>query len=238
MTRAILPRHIAFIMDGNGRWAANRGLPRVKGHERGARAIRIVMRELLALGIPEATFYALSSENYERRPPREIRRLLDLLVRYLASQEDMLRTERIRFAVIGRLDPLPGPVADAIRRTMALTAAHDRFTFRLAINYGSRREILDAACAFARAGASGRRSAEEALDPDGLRAFLYDPAMTDPDLLIRTGGQSRLSNFLLWQCSYTELYFTDTLWPSFGKAQLAEAIEFYARTTRKFGAVK
>lgn len=236
MTRAILPRHIAFIMDGNGRWAENRGLPRVKGHERGARAIRIVMEELLALGVPEATFYALSSENYERRPAREIRRLLGLLVRYLASQEKTLRERRIKFTVIGRLEPLPAEVVDAIRRTIARTAAHDRFTFRLAINYGSRREIMDAACALARA--RGRRPADDVLEPDGLRAFLYDPAMTDPDLLIRTGGQSRLSNFLLWQCSYTELYFTDTLWPSFGKAQLAEAIEFYARTTRKFGAVK
>ncbi|NMD35465.1 MAG: di-trans,poly-cis-decaprenylcistransferase, partial [Planctomycetes bacterium] len=151
MTRAILPRHIAFIMDGNGRWAAKRGLPRVKGHERGADAISTIMEELRRLGILEATFYALSSENYERRPAREIRRLLDLLVRYLDSQAETLKRERIKFAVIGRLDPLPAEAIAAIRRASALTAAHERFTFRLAINYGSRREIMDAACALARA---------------------------------------------------------------------------------------
>ena len=238
MTRAILPRHIAFIMDGNGRWAAKRGLPRVKGHERGADAISTIMEELRRLGILEATFYALSSENYERRPAREIRRLLDLLVRYLDSQAETLKRERIKFAVIGRPAPLPAAPTAAVRRASARTAAHERFTFRLAINYGSRREIMDAACALARARASGGQAPERASEPDDLRAFLYDPSMTDPDLLIRTGGQSRLSNFLLWQCSYTELYFTDTLWPSFGKAQLARAIEFYARTTRKFGAVR
>jgi undecaprenyl diphosphate synthase len=228
----ILPRHIAFIMDGNGRWATNRGLPRVKGHERGARAIRLVMEELLALGIPEATFYALSSENYERRPAREVARLLDLLVTYLKSQEKTLLAERIRLVVIGRTAALPAAVQAEIRRVETLTARHDRLVFRLAINYGSRQEIMDAALAFAAAADADRRA------PDALRPFLYDPTMTDPDLLVRTGGQSRLSNFLLWQCSYTELYFTETLWPSFGKPQLHEAVEAYARTTRKFGAVK
>ncbi len=230
----IVPRHIAFIMDGNGRWATSRGLPRAKGHERGARAIRLVLEELLALGIPEATFYALSSENYERRPPREIARLLDLLVQYLRSQEKTLHKERIKFVAIGGLDRLPEDVHAEIRRVSALTAAYDRLTFRLAINYGSRQEIVDAV----RALAAVPRTEACSPAPDELREFLYDPAMTDPDLLVRTGGQSRLSNFLLWQCSYTELYFTDTLWPSFGKAQLREAIDAFARRTRKFGAVK
>lgn len=234
MTRANLPRHIAFIMDGNGRWAVRRGLPRMKGHERGADAIRAMVEELLRRDIPEATFYALSSENFARRPAREISRLLKLLVSYLRDQHDLLCKEQIRLKVIGRTGALPDEVRDQIAASERLSAAHDRLVLRLAINYGGRLEILDAARRFAALPAARR----DAMAPDAFRCCLYDPSMTDPDLLIRTGGLSRLSNFLLWQCPYTELYITRTLWPAFRARHLEQALDAYARTARKFGAVK
>jgi undecaprenyl diphosphate synthase len=234
------PRHIAFIMDGNGRWARRRGLPRLKGHERGAATIRRIVEELIRLEIPEATFYALSSENYARRPKREIDRLLDLLIRYLDEEDELLMREEVKLVVIGRLSELPEKVRHRIRRTVARSAKHRRLVFRLAVNYGSRQEIWDGITTIARQLARGvlsnRRLRE--YDPDELRQFLYDPDMTDPDLLIRTGGQARLSNFLLWQISYAELHVTDVLWPSFREKHLAEALKRFARSTRKFGAVK
>jgi undecaprenyl diphosphate synthase len=234
------PRHIAFIMDGNGRWARRRGLPRLKGHERGAATIRRIVEELIRLEIPEATFYALSCENYRRRPRREITRLLKLLLEYLDDEEELLMREQVRLVVIGRLDELPEDVRKRIRETVARSAAHRRLIFRLAVNYGSRQEVWDGVRDVARRLAAGELAARalEECDADDFRRFLYDPDMTDPDLLIRTGGQARLSNFLLWQLSYAELDVTQVLWPSFREKHLHEALERYARSTRKFGAVK
>ena len=234
------PRHVAFIMDGNGRWARRRGLPRIKGHERGAKTVRRLLEELVRLEIPEATFYALSCENFERRPGKEIKRLLDLLMRYLEEEKPLLCREKIRLVVIGRLRELPEEVRKRIRKTEAESADHDRLLFRLAVNYGSRQEIWDGVRKLLKQVRIGELS-ERKLNrwaPDDFRRFLYDPEMTDPDLLIRTGGQQRLSNFLLWQLSYAELYMTDVLWPSFGVKQLHLALAKYARSTRKFGAVK
>jgi undecaprenyl diphosphate synthase len=233
------PRHIAFIMDGNGRWARRRMLPRLKGHERGAAAIRRIVEELCRLEIPEGTFYALSTENFALRPKREVQRLLELLVRYLDQEEPLLMREQIKLAVIGRLGELPAPVVERIQAVVDRTAAHTRFVFRLAVNYGSRQELWDAARALAAQVARGELTEGElaSLGADGLRRFLYDPTMTDPDLLVRTGGQSRLSNFLLWQLSYGELYVTDVLWPAFAEKNLHEALAWFRRSTRKFGAV-
>ncbi len=234
------PRHIAFIMDGNGRWARRRGLPRIKGHERGATTIRRMVEELIRIEIPEATFYALSSENYARRPRREIDRLLDLLIRYLDEEEELLMREEVRLVVIGRLGELPEQVRRRIRRAVARSEEHRRLIFRLAVNYGSRQEIWDGVTKIVRQIVKGELSGRRVrdFDPDDFRQFLYDPDMTDPDLLIRTGGQARLSNFLLWQMPYSELYVTDVLWPSFRAKHLEEALKRFAQSTRKFGAVK
>jgi undecaprenyl diphosphate synthase len=234
-----VPRHIAFIMDGNGRWARRRALPRLKGHERGAQTIRRIIEELMRLEIPEATFYALSSENYRRRPAKEVQRLLELLLRYLDEEEPLLMRENIRLVVIGRLDELPAHVRAAVERMVERTANHSRFVFRLAVNYGSRQEIADAATKLAADLAARGPSAPKlgTLDPEDFRRYLYDPCMSDPDLLIRTGGEFRLSNFLLWQLSYAELWVTDVLWPSFREKNLHEALEHYAGSTRKFGAI-
>ena len=238
--KAEKPRHIAFIMDGNGRWARRRALPRLKGHERGAKTIRRIVEELCRLEIPEATFYALSTENYARRPKIEVKRLLELLVSYLDSEEELLLRERIKLVVVGRLDELPEHVQERIQQTMAISANHERLTFRLAVNYGSRQEIWDGIRAIAHQLAAGKLNEQELreTDVDGFRRFFYDPTMTDPDLLVRTWGESRLSNFLLWQLSYAELYVTDVLWPAFQEKNLHEAIERFAKSTRKFGAVK
>ncbi len=235
-----LPRHVAFIMDGNGRWARRRGLPRLRGHEQGAKAVRRIVEELVRLGVPEGTFYALSCENYAKRPQREISTLLRLLMRYLEEEEPLLMEKGIRLVVIGRREELPKEVVQRIRAAEKRTAGNTRFTFRLAINYGSRQEIWDAVIKVARQVAKGEKhpAALRRAGPESLRQYLYDPTMTDPDLLIRTGGYMRLSNFLLWHVPYAELYITEVLWPAFREKHLAEAFRLYARRRRKFGAVR
>lgn len=234
-----LPKHIAFIMDGNGRWARRRGLPRIKGHERGAETLRIMMETLIQWGVPEATFYALSSENFKNRPEKEIKRLIQLMESHLVKQKDLLMREKIRFVVIGRTGQFPESTQALIQDSVDATAAHTRFTFRVALNYGGRQEILDAARAMAQAASTGALTNGQLADfaERDFRRYLYDPGMTDPELLIRTGGHNRLSNFLLWQCSYTEVYVTKTLWPAFREKHLQAAVKAYARETRKFGSV-
>ncbi len=220
-------------MDGNGRWARRRGLPRIKGHEAGAESVRAVLRACQEAGVQYLTLYAFSSENWVR-PRTEIRALMNMLRRFLREEEKTLHENQIRLRVIGRLRDLPTPVRRELRRVMEATEKYRRFHLILALSYGARREIGDAARSIARAVAEGR------LDPahvgeKTVAKHLYAPDVPDPDLMIRTSGELRLSNFLLWQLSYAELYFTDVLWPDFREEHFKKALEEYRRRNRRFG---
>ena len=227
------PRHIAIIMDGNGRWATARGLPRVLGHRSGAEAVRRVVEAACELGVEVLTLYAFSWENWDR-PSAEIRELMGLLDEFVRGEIPTLLANRIRLRAIGRLDQLPADVLGNLRRAIARTASGDRMTLALALSYGGRQEIVDAAKRLAeriRRGELAPEQINEALVADSL----YTAGLPDPDLLIRTSGEQRLSNFLLWQSSYSEIYVTQKLWPDFSKADLAEAIAEYERRERRFG---
>jgi len=230
-----IPRHIAVIMDGNGRWARRHGLPRRRGHLEGAESVRVLVRECARLGVREVTLYAFSTENW-RRPRTEVQFLMSLLARFLRSEREDLMRNNIRLRAIGDLEPLPRRVREELDRTIAMTRSNTGMVVRLALNYGGRQEILHAARRVA------REARSQGLRPDDLTesrlaGFLYDDQMTDPDLLIRTGGEMRLSNFLLWHLSYTELWFTRTCWPEFRAAQLRQALQAYARRERRYGAL-
>jgi undecaprenyl diphosphate synthase len=228
-----IPRHVAVIMDGNGRWAQERGFPRVFGHRNGARSVREVVEEAGRLGVEVVTLYSFSLENW-KRPADEVQALMLLCLTYLDGEVDHLVREGVRFRVIGRRDGLPPEVLAAIDRTTAATASCTRATLCLAINYGSRAEIIDAARAIARDVRAGRLAPEE-IDEAAVERRLYTAGLPDPDLLIRTAGEFRVSNYLLWQISYAELYVTDTYWPDFGAAELRAAIRAYAGRRRRFG---
>jgi len=227
-----LPRHIAVIMDGNGRWAELKGLPRHKGHEAGARTVRTITEECARLGVGRLTLYAFSAENW-KRPKREIDFLMKLLKRYLAGERPTLMKNGIRFTAIGRLHELSPEVLAEIEKTKALTRENPKMTMTLALNYGGRGEIVDAAREFA--GDALRRGKVPELTEDEFAKYLYDPAGAEVDLLIRTGGDHRVSNFLLWESSYAELWFTKAYWPDFGIPQLHEALADFARRDRRFG---
>ena len=228
-----IPRHVAIIMDGNGRWAKERGFPRVFGHRAGAGVVRTVVEEAKLLGIEAITLYSFSLENW-KRPADEVAALMQLCEAYVEGERDRLVEEGLRFRVIGRREGLPAEVLRAIDATEAATRAGRAGTLCLAINYGSRAEIVDAARALARDVAVGRLSASE-IDESALAARLYAPDLPDPDLLIRTAGEMRISNFLLWQISYAELVVTQRLWPDFSVNDLHEAIREFAKRNRRFG---
>jgi undecaprenyl diphosphate synthase len=230
-----LPRNLAIIMDGNGRWAKRRGWIRVKGHEEGIHSVREVTRECSRLGIESLTLYAFSVENW-KRPKREVNALMKLLQRYLIEERDEIMENDIRFTAIGRLHDLPEFVQKEIRETKRLSADNRGMTLSLALSYGGRVEILDATERIMRDVREGRLEAER-LDEEGFRRYLYAPEVPDPDLMIRTAGEMRVSNFLLWQISYSELYVTPVCWPEFRKPHLHEALEQYAARERRFGAV-
>ena len=230
---ARVPRHIAFIMDGNGRWAEQRGFPRLFGHRNGASAVRETVIASGELGIEQVTLYSFSTENW-RRPSDEIKALWELCVMYCDGEREALVRENIRLRVIGRTGELPEDVRDAIDRVEEATSVCKGPTLCLALNYGSRHEIVDATRALARRVASGELSPED-IDEDAIEASLYTAGMPEPDLLVRTAGEMRLSNYLLWQLSYAEIYVTDTLWPDFGRAALHEAVRAYAARERRFG---
>lgn len=232
---AKIPRHVAIIMDGNGRWASSRGFPREFGHRAGAAAVRQAVTRAGELGIEIVTLYSFSMENW-RRPAQEIEALMLLCRTYLEGEEAELVGKGIRFRVIGERTGLPEPVIEAIRRVEEATAANTRATLCLAINYGSRHEIASAARSLAMDAAAGRLDPTTICERD-VEARLFTAGLPDPDLLIRTGGELRVSNFLLWQISYTEMHVTDTLWPDFAPADLDEAVREYARRTRRFGAL-
>ena len=233
------PAHIAFIMDCNGRWARTRGLIRRRGYEEGAGALRRITTRCRELGVSETTFFALSTENYLRRPRAEIRFLMKLLKTYLIRERPVLMENGIRLTTIGDVSSLPADVQETLEETRSLSAGNDRMVMRLALNYGSRQEILNAVRRICREVKEGRMDPDclEELTEDSFAAYLGDPQMQDPALVIRTAGEYRLSNFLLWQSSYSELWITDELWPDFDVEHLEQAVEAYVSRDRKYGAV-
>lgn len=224
-----LPAHIAIIMDGNGRWAQARGLPRTAGHRAGADAVRTVVRECRRLGIPHLTLYAFSSENWNR-PQAEISALFGLLLDFLGTEMPHMEEQGIRLRVLGDVDGLPLAQRTALRHAMGRTAACTDMTLNLALNYGGRAELVRAVRSFVAEGLP-----PEAITEEALAARLDTAGQPDPDLLIRTSGELRLSNFLLYQCAYSELFFTPVLWPDFGATELAAALKDYAGRSRRFG---
>ncbi len=231
-----IPRHVAIIMDGNGRWARGQGLPRVMGHARGAEGVRAIIEQCGRLGVEVLTLYSFSSENW-KRPPEEIRALMGLYVQYLGAEAPRFMEENLRFRQIGRREGLPPEVLEAVDRLTEMTSGNTAGTLCLAVNYGSRAEIADAVRRIARDAAQGRLD-PGAITEDLISEHLYTAGLPDPDLLIRTAGEMRVSNYLLWQISYAELHVTEVLWPDFGVAELNEAIRAYSRRTRKFGGLE
>jgi undecaprenyl diphosphate synthase len=231
-----LPRHVAVIMDGNGRWAQRRGLPRIEGHRRGVISVRSTIEECCRLGIGQLTLYCLSVENW-KRPQAEIEFLMALLHEYLLAERAEIMEQNIRFTTIGRRSELPDAVLHEIDENIRLSQGNSGMTLCLAINYGGRSEIVDAVRGLAQQVRSGT------LDPDNIDEAiisdaLYTAGMPDPDLLIRTAGEMRISNFLLWQISYAELWVTERCWPDFDAATLQEALRDYAGRVRRFGGLK
>ncbi|MGB0184181.1 MAG: isoprenyl transferase [Opitutales bacterium] len=227
------PRHVAIIMDGNGRWAKEHGLPRIEGHRRGAQAVRHSLEAARDLGLRYLTLYAFSVENWNR-PKDEVRALMDLLDRFLEEQLHHLLKNKIRMRVIGRYHELPQNIQERLRDAEARTADFTDFTVGLALNYGSRTEVVDAARAIAKAAQDGTLDPNQ-LDYAQFRSFLYTDDMPDPDLVIRTSGESRLSNFLLLQSAYSEIHFSKVLWPDFDRACFEAALEDYAQRERRYG---
>ncbi len=227
------PRHIAIIMDGNGRWAQERKMRRILGHREGIASVREITTECARMGVESLTLYAFSVENW-KRPSAEVRYLMKLLARFLVKERPTLMDHGVRLRAIGRLADLPEPALSALRRTEELTRENSGMLLRLALSYGSRAEIADALRQVAQDAKAGVLDPAE-VDEETLRSYLYDPETPDPDLLIRTAGEMRVSNFLLWQISYSELYVSPVCWPEFRKPQLLEALRSYARRKRKFG---
>ncbi|MEM1086117.1 MAG: isoprenyl transferase [Pseudomonadota bacterium] len=228
-----LPRHVAIIMDGNGRWATSRGLPRAVGHERGVEALRRTVEAAQGLGLKTLTVFSFSTENW-RRPASEVSALFGLLKSYVKRDLDRLAQEGVRVRVLGTRTGLPAEIADLVELAEARTAENDAFNLCIAFNYGGREEIVRAAQAAALAAKNGLLDPDD-LDEASFASFLDTSGLGDPDLLIRTSGESRLSNFLIWQCAYAELVFMDVLWPDFGGEDLREAIEIYTARERRFG---
>jgi undecaprenyl diphosphate synthase len=233
IAREKVPRHIAIIMDGNGRWARERGLPRIEGHRRGVASVRRCTEECCRLGIEQLTLYCLSSENW-KRPERELDFLMHLLEQYLIEERSTLIKENIRLAVIGRREGIPDSVLAEMDRTIDLSRAHTGMCLSLAINYGSRGEIVDAARAIAEEVRAGTLAPGD-VSEEVFEGRLYTAGMPDPDLLIRTASEMRISNFLLWQVSYAEIWVTPRSWPEFQEEDLHDAIRGFAARDRRFG---
>jgi undecaprenyl diphosphate synthase len=228
--REKLPSHVAIIMDGNGRWAKNKNLDRISGHREGMKSVRAVVTAAKDLGIGYVTLYAFSAQNWQR-PKNEVDALMELLKHYLLKERDKLIENGIRLNAIGRLDELPKTVSDVLRDTMEMTRDGREMTLTLALSYGGREEIVDAVKKIIAAG----NISPELVDQSDFSRFLYTNGMPEPDLLIRTSGEMRLSNFMLWQIAYAEIYVTRTLWPNFRKRHLVKAILNYQSRERRFG---
>ncbi|MDD5727807.1 MAG: polyprenyl diphosphate synthase [Victivallales bacterium] len=229
-------RHVAVIMDGNGRWAAKRNLPRLEGHRRGAQAVKAAIKTSRELGIEYLTLYAFSTENW-KRPQQEIDGLLDLLEEFIDSNLDELQKRSLRLLASGRIREFPARICDKIKNAVTLTAGNTAGTLILALNYGGRAEIVDAARELGEKIKKGLLQPEE-IDEEVFSRHLYVPEVPDPDIIIRTSGEFRLSNFLLWELSYSEIYITDVLWPDFGREEFIKAIESCLKRERRFGGGK
>jgi undecaprenyl diphosphate synthase len=232
---AKLPNHVAVIMDGNGRWAKKHFLSRIKGHEKGSEAVRTIVRTCREIGIPYLTLYAFSTENWQR-PKSEVDALMSLLKRFLKSEQKELLDNDIRLHVIGQLERLPQDVQQALHETINLTAKNSALQMNLALSYGSRAEIVRMVQELAKKSKSGQID-PEAITPEIVAEHLFTKGMPDPDLLIRTSGEMRISNFLLWQIAYTEIYVTPTLWPDFGKEEFLRILKDFQSRERRFGKV-
>jgi undecaprenyl diphosphate synthase len=230
-----LPRHIAVIMDGNGRWARERGLPRIEGHRRGSEAVRACTAACIEAGVPYLTLYAFSKENW-RRPADEVGALMLLLDRFLAERAAEIMDKNVRLRAIGHLGDLPEKVRKRLDDTIAKSAGNTALTLTLALSYGARTEIADAARQLAREAKAGTLDPEK-IDEEFLGSRLYTAGMPDPDVLVRTSGEMRISNFLLWQISYAEIVVTPKLWPDFTKDDLFAAMQEYARRSRRYGGI-
>lgn len=231
-----VPRHVAIIMDGNGRWAKQHGLPRLRGHEEGAKSVRTIVRACRDYGIEYLTLYAFSVENWVR-PKSEITGLMRLLLNFVKEREFELHENQVRLRCVGRLEDLPVRVQRELQRVMEATANYKKGTLVLAISYGGRTEIAHAARAIAEKVQQGKLNPRK-INEKTVAAHLYAPDIPDPDLLIRTSGELRVSNFLLWQISYSELYVTPVCWPEFREKEFAEALKEYASRHRRFGDIK
>ena len=233
---ARLPRHVAVIMDGNGRWAARRGQPRVAGHRAGVEAVRATVDTAARLGLGALTLYAFSTENW-KRPRLEVDALMRMLKRYLRLELEEIGRQNIRFQPIGRIEGLRDSVRRELERAVERTARNTGMVLSVALNYGGRAEIVDAVRAAARALAAEGRAAEEMTEEE-IGRHLYTRGLPELDLLVRTSGELRISNFLLWQAAYSEIYVTETLWPDFRRADLLEAVADFQRRDRRFGGLK
>lgn len=230
-----IPTHIAVIMDGNGRWAKQQGLPRIKGHEEGSKSVGECVEACNEAGVKFLTLYAFSAENWQR-PKMEVAALMKLLERFLKEKTPEMIEKNIRLLAIGRLSDLPRTCQQELEKTIAATADNSALTLTLALSYSGRNEIVDAVRKIAQQTAEGKIS-PQSIDDGMISSHLYTAGIPDPDLLIRTSGEMRLSNFLLWQLSYTELYVTETLWPAFRKPEFKKALESFAGRHRRFGEI-
>jgi len=228
-----LPTHVAIIMDGNGRWARRRGMPNIVGHRAGVETIRRVIEMCLDMDIKVLTLYAFSTENWSR-PKKEVEGLMRLLDRYLDKERRKLQEHNIRFNVIGNLEKFPAAIREKLNDTIALTGKNNKLVLNLALSYGGREEIVHAAKKISQDVKEGRLKLED-LDEQSFSRYLYTKDIPDPDLLIRTSGEMRISNFLLWQLSYAEIYMSKKLWPDFKKEDFKKAIDTYATRDRRFG---
>lgn len=231
-----IPRHVAVIMDGNGRWAKNRGLPRIKGHQAGAESVRAILKACRKFNIEYLTLYAFSSENWIRPRP-EVTGLMALLKKFLRDQSFELHENQVKLRVIGHVQDLPSSVQSELARVIDETAHYSKGTLTLALSYGGRTELTDAMRAIARKVKDGKLN-PSAISEKTIQQHLYAPDIPDPDLMIRTSGEMRISNFLLWQLSYAELYITPVLWPDFREPEFAAALENYQQRHRRFGDIK
>ena len=233
MTALKIPQHVAIIMDGNGRWAEQHGLPRIEGHRKGTQAVEHILKAAEDFGVKNITLFAFSVENWNR-PKLEVAALMQLLDSFLKEHEEQLVKRGMRLRVLGRTSELPTSTQELLRKTEQSTQAFDKLTVGLALNYGSRTEVVDAVKAITRDTQEGRLDLNE-LDYDVFRQYLYTKEMPDPDLIIRTSGECRLSNFLLLQSAYSEIYLSDVLWPDFDQAEFGAALKAYASRERRFG---
>jgi len=230
-----VPQHVALIMDGNGRWAKQRGLPRVEGHRRGSDSVRAIVRACGELGVKYLTLYAFSSENWNR-PRAEVTALMHLLEFYLRAEVEELDKNNVRLAAIGRIHEMPGTAQDQLAKSIQRLKNNTGLTLVLALSYGGRAELVDAMRSIAREVRAGTIDIAD-IDEKQISDHLYTAGIPDPDLLVRTSGELRISNFLLWQISYAEIHVADTLWPDFRKPELVAALEDYGRRQRRFGRV-